>query len=566
MNTMQTLIAALDFRALTVAAAIVVSAIGAVLLLMAVASRYKRIPPNAIGVFYGRKYKYRDAADGQMRVRGFDIITGGGRVLWPIVERYEEMSTAAFLVEVDEQNIPSAQNVSVSVKGVATLRISQIPEFQSNAVSAFLGKSQQEMQEFIGQILKGHTRSIIGKLSIEELLRDRAALNVKVVEESSEECKRLGLEIVTFVIQDVRDQHGYIDALGKRAIAETMRDAQIKVAEAEKETKIEVSNAQQKAASVEADNAAKIADSQKQRDIQIAQFKAETETKRAQAEAAYAIANAEQQKQVRVLEAERDKASTQAQIAVQEQEAYRKKKELEATLIVQAQASKEASIIAADAAQQVAKLNADRIRIEAEAGRNAAVLAGEGEASKAKAISLAWADGEAAKVREVALAQAEGQERMLLAQAAGKKESLLAEAVGTERLAEALQKLNDQGRFIVILDKLPPLIAITGDALAKVCREVFPAIAKPFESIERITITDLGGSGGGKALETLGSIVPKVVADAFAAAQARGMNISGFLKALKIDPTELAKMVGGDSDKPTAPAAPQKAEPPEAQA
>jgi flotillin len=554
-------ILAVDFSALTIPAAIIAVALAGVFVLAALASRYKRIPPNAIGVFYGRKYKYRDPADGQTKVRGFAIITGGGRILWPVVERYEEMSTAAFLVEVDEQNIPSAQNVSVSVKGVATLRVSQIPEFQSNAVAAFLGKSQLEMQEFIGQILKGHTRSIIGKLSIEELLRDRAALNVKVVEESSEECKRLGLEIVTFVIQDVRDQHGYIDALGKRAIAETMRDAQIRVAEAEKETKIKVSNAQQEAASVEADNAAKIADSQKQRDIKIAQFKTETETKRAGAEAAYAIANADQQKRVMVLEAERDQAATQARIAVQEQEGLRKKKELEATRIVEAQANKEASIIAADGAQQVAKLMADKIRIEAEAGRNAAVLAGEGEASKSKAINVALAEGEAAKVRQVSLAQAEGQERLLLAQAAGKKESLLAEAIGTERLAEALQKLNDQGRFIVILDKLPLLIANSGDAFAKVCHEVFPAVAKPFERIDKITITDLGGSGGGKALETLGGIVPKIVAEAFAIAQAKGMDITGLLKAIKIDPAELSRMIAGSDTKASHPDAPKPVPP-----
>jgi uncharacterized membrane protein YqiK len=149
----------------------------------------------------------------------------------------------------------------------------------------------------------------------------------------------------------------------------------------------------------------------------------------------------------------------------------------------------------------------------------------------------------------------------LLAQAAGKKESLLAEAVGTERLAEALQKLNDQGRFIVILDKLPLLISHSGDALAKVCHEVFPAVAKPFESIDRITITDLGGSGGGKALETLGGIVPKIVAEAFAMAQAKGVDITGLLKAIKIDPAELSRMIAGSETKTVHPEASKAAAP-----
>src|ERR1017187_4216526 len=98
-----------------------------VLAIRALSRRYKKIAPNEVGIFFGRKYRYVDTADGKTKTRGFRIIAGGGSLLWPIVENLQFMSTAAFQTTIDETNIPNKDNVKVSVKGVATCKISTTP-------------------------------------------------------------------------------------------------------------------------------------------------------------------------------------------------------------------------------------------------------------------------------------------------------------------------------------------------------------------------------------------------------------------------------------------------------
>src|SRR6185369_7450312 len=229
------------------------------------ASRYKTIPPNGIGVFYGRKYKYSYTEENVAKtgIRGFKIVTGGGKILMPIVERFEVMSTAAFQVEIKEAQVPTAKNVPVNITAVATCRVSPNSDEQSNAVQAFLGKDAEEIKNTISEILRGHVRSIIAKLSVEQILRDRSEFNKQVLEESSDEFRRLGIQIITLVVQDVQDAEGYIKALGKKETAAIIRDAAIATAEADKETAIKTSNAQREAAEVRAQNAAKVADAEK---------------------------------------------------------------------------------------------------------------------------------------------------------------------------------------------------------------------------------------------------------------------------------------------------------------
>lgn len=546
---------------------VILAALAFIFIVRALASRYIKVPPNAVAVFYGRKYKYT-APDGSSQSRGFQILTGGGKILFPVVERYELMSTAAFQVEITEHNIPSAKNVGIDVHCVATCRISTVPEDLANAVTAFLNKDESYLKTFLQEILKGHLRSIIGKLEIDQLLRQRDEFNRQVLSESAEEFKRLGIQIVTLVIQEVKDAHGYIEALGKQAIAETMRDANVKVAEAEKETAIRVSAAEREAAQARAVNAAQIAEAEKTLQTKQADYKREVDAQKAIAETSYALSKAQQERQLRVLEAERDAADREAQIHVQEKEGLRKQKELEATLVVAAEAERRASIIRAEAKQQTTSIEADTLRkkleIEAEGQRSASIKIGEGEASKTKAIALAKAEGDAAQVerrllaeaagkRQALLAEAEGRERLLLAEAQGKEKALLAEASGTRELAAALQQLSEQGRLIIILDKLPNLLDKGGDAASKVAREVFGAVAKPFESIEKVNIVDMGsGSSGHNAIDRLGDIVPNTVFRFLAQAKAQGLDVSSLLKAIKVDPGAAMEMLAPDGKAPRA--------------
>ena len=505
---------------------IILLALAFVIVIRVIASRYKKIPPNAVGIFYGRKYVHRDPATGTVQTLGFKVVGGGGRIIFPFVESYQEMSTAAFQTEIDEQGIPNKDNVKVNVRGVATCKISSIQEDLVNAAQAFLGKGSDEIKAFVQNILKGHLRSIIGKLGIDSLLRERDQFNKQVVEESSEELKRLGIQVITLVIQEVSDQYGYIDALGKRAVAEAVRDANIKVAEADRDAAIKVSTAQREAATVRASNDASIAEAEMGRDIKKAEFKVKTDTRRAEADKALDIALADQEKTLRVKQAERDAAERSAQIKVQEMEALRKQKELEASVVKQAEADRQRRIIDADAAKQEKILEAEaemqRLMKEAEGRKNADTFIGEGEAAKTRATLLAIAEGEAAK----------------------RKQALMAEAEGTSQLAAALAKMTADAKLILILDRLPLLFEKGGEAASKVAESVFSSVAAPLGSIDKIEIVDMGS---GRGLEQLSSIVPNTVFRTIAAARAQGIDVTKLLQYLGIDIEEALKKLGGEA-------------------
>ncbi len=520
---------------LTIPFMILLVALAFILTLRFIASRYKKIPPNAVGIFYGRKYTFKDPATGQVQTHGFKVIGGGGRILFPFVESYQEMSTAAFQTEIDEKSIPNKDNVKINVKGVATCKLSTIPEDLMSAVKAFLGKKDDEIKTFVQNILKGHLRSIIGKLDIDSLLRERDAFNKQVVAESAEELKRLGVQIITLVIQEVNDEYGYIDALGKRAVAEAVRDANIKVAEAERETAIQVTTAQREAAMAKAANEASIAQAEMERDVKKSEFKARSETKKAEADKALEIALADQEKTLRVKQAGRDAAEKEAQIVVQEREAQRKQRELEATIVRQAEAERQKRVIEADAAKQQTILEAEAAKAqkileaeaemqklvrEAEGRKNADTMIGEGEASKTRATLMALAEGEAAK----------------------KKQALLAEAEGTRQLAEALARMSTDAKLILILDRLPFLIDKSGDALAKIAQSAFSSVAAPLGSIDKLEIVDVGGNG--RALEQLGTVVPGVVFKTLAAAKAQGIDLTALLKYFGVNVEEALQKLG----------------------
>jgi len=450
----------------------------------------------------------------------------------------------------------------VTVSGVATCRISPVPEEQMNAVQNFLGKDLEEIKGMIGQILRGHLRSIVGGLQVEELLRERSKFNELVLKECGPELARMGIKILTLVVQDVKDKEGYIDALGKQAVAGAKRDAAIATAEAERETQVKTSDAKRTAAEAVAQNDAKIKLAEKNRDIQVAEFKTETATKQAAADIAGELAKTEQEKKLVVLQAEVQSEQARAQTKVQELEAARKKQELQATTIVTAEAEaqamsiratgkRNAEQIEAETRSNVSKLNAETARQNAEGAKNAAILEGEGEAKKTLAIAeakatatqktlTAEADGERAKL----LAVADGQKAGLLATAEGLRASKLAEAEGTMKLAEALTKLNQTGQLVMVLDRLPGLLKEGGDAGAKIAAEIFGPMGKGIGAIKDIRIIDMGGGKTAeKGIGAIGNMIPDVVANFFAKAQLQGIDLTPLFKFLKMDPAALKDLI-----------------------
>jgi flotillin len=516
---------------------ILLIALAFIIVIRVMASRYKKIPPNEVGIFYGRKYKYTDA-DGKVIHRGFRVVAGGGALLWPVIEHFQPMSTAVTQVEIDEHDIPNKDNVKISAKGVATFKIETTQDALHNAAAAFLGKSDEELARIVRNILQGHLRSIIGKLNINEILRDRDAFNKKVVEESTEELKRLGIQIITLVIQEVTDEYGYIDALGKQSVAEAIRDANIKTAQAEAETKKQVSNCNREADITVASNAIKVSEAERDRDVKRAQFKATADTEKAKADQAFGIAMAEQEKTLKVRQAQRDAAEREAQIEVQAREAARKEQELEATVVKPAQAERARQVIEAEAAKQVAVTNAEAAREaairRADGEKQARVFEGEGEAAKTRAVMLAEAEGQAAKTKQALVAEAEGE-------AAKKGMVLKAEAEGTKQLAEALAKMTSDARMILILDRLPMLLDRGGDAMSKVATSVFSSVAAPLGQIDEVRIIDVGGNGRG--IDQFSTVVPNTVFKFLTALKAQGIDFKPILSKLGIGIDDLDRML-----------------------
>lgn len=508
---------------------ILLVAIAFVIVVRVMASRWKKIAPNQVGIFYGRKYKFIDN-EGKTRYAGFRVVAGGGSLLWPIVEHLQLMSTAVTQVDIDEHEIPNKDNVKISARGVATFKIETTSEALHNAAEAFLGKSDEEISRIVGNILQGHLRSIIGKLDINEVLRERDIFNKKVIEESTEELKRLGIQIITLVITEVTDEYGYINALGKKAVAEAIRDAEIKTAQAQAESKRQVSDAQREADITVAQNAVKVAEAEKTRDVQKAQFKVTADTEKAKADQAFAIANAQMEKVLRVNQAQRDAAEKEAQIIVQENEAARREKELQATVIKIAEAQREQRIIQAQAEKQALIIQAEAVReseiTKAQGSKQSQTLEGEGQAAKTKSVLVAEAEGNAAKTRQALLAEAEGQ-------AAMKGLVLKAEAEGTKQLAEALARMTADAKLILVLDRMPALMDKGGDALSKVMSAIFSSVAAPFGNIDEVRIIDVGGSGRG--LNQFGSIVPNTVFQVLTSLQAQGIDVSKLLSKLGVN-------------------------------
>ncbi len=546
---------------------IIMLAIAFIIVVKVMASRYKKIAPNEVGIFYGRSYRHTDK-EGRAHKRGFRVVSGGGALLWPIVENLQLMSTAVTQVEIDEHEIPNKDNVKISAKGIATFKIDTTDEALHNAAAAFLGKEDEEVARIVKNILQGHLRSIIGKLDINEILRDRDAFNKKVVDESSEELKRLSILIVNLVIQEVTDEYGYIVALGRKAVSETVRDANIKVAEAEAETTRKVSDAQREASITVASNAVRVAEAEKDRDVQKAEFMATSLRAQAIAENAGAIADAEQKRILVVKIAERDASEKEAQVKVQEKEGQRIEQQLVATQIrpaeaaqrkavIDAEAQRKKAVIEAEAQKQVAIVQAEgtkaRAVTTAEGAKEAAVLEGEGQASKIKAVMFAEAQGEAAKKKQILVAQAEGE-------AAQKGLVLTAEAEGTAKLAEALAKMTTDAKLIIVLDRLPALFDKGGDAASKVASAIFSSVAAPFGSIDKISIVDMFVCG--KSLQGFGNIVPDTVFKFIAGLQARGVDVKKIAEKAGVNIDGIMEMLGKEpatnavADVQAAPAAP----------
>ena len=388
-----------------------------IVLFISFAKRYKRCPSNKILVIYGKTNA------GAAR-----CIHGGAAFVWPLIQAYDYLDLEPFVVPIDLKNALSFENIRVTVPTTVTAAVSTTTGVMQNAAIRLLGLSGKEIQDQAQDIILGQMRAVIATMKIEEINADRQAFLAKVNDAVSGELEKIGLLLINVNIRDIEDESGYIVALGRRAAAEAINQANIDVAEQEKTGKTGVAerNRDQRVAVAAANADAEIgeATADKERRTKSAALDAQAVSGETEADAEKAAFRANQS----VAEEE---ARNRAESAAREADgAIRVAQEVAEKLAEEARAAREQARLQAEI---VVPANADRekVVIAAEAQKEKAVRIAEGEAQ----ATLARMTAEGKGVQAILDGKAEGYERLVQA-------CTSAEQVASLLLIEKLQEIS----------------------------------------------------------------------------------------------------------------------------
>jgi flotillin len=397
-------------------------------------------------------------------------------------------------IEVEVRSVYTVEGVPVHVDGVAQIKIRGEDYSIRTAAEQFLSKGPDGIIYVAHETLAGHLRAILGMLTVEEIYKDRDAFAGKVLEVSGGDLANMGLEIVSFVIKDIRDDKEYLESLGRTRTAEVKRDAVMGEAEAQRDATIAQANAARDAtiqsalarqegetAKYKADT--KVADAQKNYRVEKAHYDQESNREEVKAELERTLQEKKTSQEITAQEVQIEVVAKHKQIEVQEQEVQRRARELEATVEKPAEAERYRIETLASASKFQTETEASG---EAEATR----LRGKGEADATKAKGLAEAE----------VIQAQG----------------FAEAQAMEKKAEAWQQYNQAAIIQQLIEALP---------------EVASAVSQPLAQTDRIVIINSGGDGAGASKVT--ADVTNIVAQVPETLEAlTGVNLIDALKML----------------------------------
>jgi flotillin len=342
-----------------------------VLILAFVASRYKVAGANeAIIVAGSRGARVRDergqviSAPGD---KGVKVVVGGGTIVMPLINRVGKLKLTARQINVSLSDAVTSQGIKVQVQGVATFKIGRDVESLRNAAERFLDAKPEQVDSIVKNVLEGSLRSIVGTLTIEELIRDRQKLLQQVQDAAKGDLATSGLQIDAFTIQSFSDESNYIELLGQQSVATVERDARVAKASADQEAAVREAQAQQVKISAG-------------RDVSLRE--AETKT-----QVAAAQARADQAGPLAQAEATQEVVRRQTELA--QLEADRKEKELLSTTVKPAAAEAQAVIARAEGAKRarIASAEADAETTRLEGGAEAQIVLTKGEA-EAKALAM----------------------------------------------------------------------------------------------------------------------------------------------------------------------------------
>jgi len=422
-----------------------------ILFLMGMMARlYRKAGPHEALIVYG--------------FRGRRVISGRGTVVLPMVENCHDLSLELMSFDVaPQQDLYTKQGVAVTVEAVAQIKVKSDTESILTAAEQFLTKTDNEREGLIRLVMEGHLRGIIGQLTVEEIVKQPEMVSDRMRSTCADDMNKMGLEVISFTIKEVKDKNEYITNMGRPDVARIKRDADVAAAEADRDTAIKRALAQRESAIAKAQadqervlaetlSMAKQAEAQRDLEVKKAQYVEVTKRQQAQADKAYDIQTNIMQQQVIAEQVKVQQVEKEQQVKVQEAEINRREKELIATVLKQAEIERQ------------------RIQTLAEAE---------------KARLMAEAEGHASSIRQ----QGEAEAEIIF-----KKGEAEAKAMNVK--AEAFQEYNQAA----VIDKL-----LTG------LPDVVRALAAPLANVDKITVVSTG-NGDAAGLNKITGDITKMAA------------------------------------------------------
>lgn len=433
----------------------------------AILARYKRCPSDKILVIYGKTGKQTSAR----------CVHGGAAFIWPVIQSYAFLDLKPISIEANLTNALSKQNIRVDVPCRFTIAITTDPENMNNAAERLLGLTNDQIHELSKDILFGQLRLVIATMDIEEINSDRDKFLINVSTNVDVELRKIGLKLINVNVTDIRDESGYIEALGKEAAAKAINEAKKSVAEQDRFGEIGKAEA-------ERDKDVRIAETQRDRDAGIADSMKDKEVLIAAAKRDESIGRAEAERESRIKIAEANSIAVEgendAKITIANSDSERRERE--------AEANKKA--VAAEKVQSARALeesySAERLAEEARAKREKATQEANIiiPANIEKERVIINAEAEAEDLRRRAKGEADAIFAKMDAEARGTYEVLTKQAEGYRQIVAAAGGDASKAVTFLIADKLPELVRTQVEAVKNI-------------KIDKVTVWEGGNNKNG---------------------------------------------------------------------
>lgn len=440
------------------------------------------------------------------------VLIGKAGIKIPFLERKDELNLQLIPIDVKTSTaVPTADYINIRVDATVNVKISDNEDRLKLAAQNFLNKKPDYIGGVAREVLEGNVREIVGKMALEEMVSDRQKFAVLVKENAEPDLAAMGLDIISFNVQNFVDNNCVIENLGVDNIVKIQKNAAISRAESEKEIAKAQANAKREANEAEVNAESEIAIKQNELAIKKAELKKESDVKKAEADAAYKIQEEEQRKTVEITTANANIAKQEKEILLKQKEVEITEQTLEAQVKKKAEADRFAKQQQADAQLYERQREAEARKFETE--KEAEAMKAEAEAQKYKM------EQEAEGIRTKGLAEAEAI-----------KARAVAEAEGIEKKAEAMAKMGEAAVLEMYFKALP---------------EVVRNAAEPLASVDKITMY-----GDGNSTKLMKDIMGTVVQVTDGLKESTGVDLQAVLSGFLAGKAALANGTKSEEEPP----------------